>query len=170
MQVLRGVDVEVEQTAQRQVDGDDLVEVDLFVDAAQLDEIGLAQRHRCRRTEHGPVVTVETEEPVRHGIGPYARGVPTTESTRRTRKQLGAWCTPDDLVDMVVGRTIDDTFAVAVGAGNDRPVRVLDPACGDGRFLAAAARRLDALGRRATLTGVDSTRAPSRRPTSRGPS
>ena len=79
--------------------------------------------------------------------------MPTTESTRRTRKQLGAWCTPDDLVDLVVERTIDDTFAVA-GAG-DRPVRVLDPACGDGRFLAAAARRLHALGRRATLTGVD---------------
>ena len=153
MQVLRGVDVEVEQATQRQVHGDDLVEVDLLVDAAQLDEIGLAQRHRRRRTEHRPVVTVETEEPVRHGCGPYARGVPTTESTRRTRKQLGAWCTPDDLVDLVVERTIDDTFAVA-GAG-DRPVRVLDPACGDGRFLAAAARRLHALGRRATLTGVD---------------
>jgi hypothetical protein len=32
---------------------------------------------------------------------------------------------------------------------------VLDPACGDGRFLAAAARRLRALGRAAKLTGVD---------------
>ncbi|HWM20052.1 MAG TPA: N-6 DNA methylase [Ilumatobacteraceae bacterium] len=79
--------------------------------------------------------------------------MPTTESTERTRKQLGAWYTPDELVDLVVDRTIDHTFAA--GRGCDRPVRVLDPACGDGRFLASAARRLRALGRDATLTGVD---------------
>jgi SAM-dependent methyltransferase len=77
------------------------------------------------------------------------------ESTGRTRRQLGAWCTPDDLVDLVVERTIDQTFAGAGGCKNDRPVRVLDLACGDGRFLMAAARRLHALGREATLTGVD---------------
>ncbi len=81
--------------------------------------------------------------------------MPTAESTGRTRKQLGAWSTPDELVDLVVDRTIDSTFAAAGGAADERPVRVLDPACGDGRFLAAAARRLRALGRRATLTGVD---------------
>jgi SAM-dependent methyltransferase len=86
--------------------------------------------------------------------------VPTAESTARestgrTRKQLGAWCTPDDIVDLVVDRTIDHTFAAARGCADQRPVRVLDPACGDGRFLAAAARRLSALGRHATLTGVD---------------
>ena len=88
-------------------------------------------------------------------MGPYARGVPTTESTGRTRKQLGAWYTPDDLVDLVVERTIDQTFAIGGGCSTALPVRVLDPACGDGRFLSAAARRLHALGRRATLTGVD---------------
>jgi SAM-dependent methyltransferase len=81
--------------------------------------------------------------------------VPTTESTGRTRKQLGAWYTPDELVDLVVDRTIDHTFAARAGSGRDRPVRVLDPACGDGRFLVAAARRLRALGRDARLTGVD---------------
>ena len=150
MQVLRRVDVQVEQPAQRQVDGDDLVEVDLLVDAAQLDEVGLAQGHRGRRPEHRPVVTVETEEPVRHGTGPYAHGVPTTESTGRTRKQLGAWYTPDELVDLVVDRTIDHTFAARDDSERDRPVRVLDPACGDGRFLVSAARRLRALGRDAS--------------------
>jgi SAM-dependent methyltransferase len=85
--------------------------------------------------------------------------VPTTESTGRTRKQLGAWYTPDELVDLVVERTIDHTFMAGGGRGGDavgdRPVRVLDPACGDGRFLASAARRLRTLGRDAVLTGVD---------------
>jgi len=45
----------------------------------------------------------------------------------RTRKQLGAWYTPPDLVDAVVREAVFD------GA-----VSVLDPACGDGRFLRAS--------------------------------
>jgi len=57
------------------------------------------------------------------------------------RKQLGAWYTPPALVRAVV--------AQAVGP---RARRVLDPACGDGRFLAAAAQ---AIGPAARLTGVD---------------
>lgn len=61
------------------------------------------------------------------------------------RKQLGAWYTPLDLVDHL--------SAVTLGGhrGGGR-VTVLDPACGDGRFLAAAARML---GPRVRLIGVD---------------
>ena len=44
----------------------------------------------------------------------------------RTRKQLGAWYTPPALVEAIVAE------AVFPGAR-----RVLDPACGDGRFLVA---------------------------------
>lgn len=44
----------------------------------------------------------------------------------RTRKQLGAWYTPPELVAAVVREAVFD------GAR-----RVLDPACGDGRFLRA---------------------------------
>lgn len=62
------------------------------------------------------------------------------------RKQLGAWYTPDELVEQVVDHVLD---AASFGDG---PVRVLDPACGDGRFLAAVGRRL---GARAHLTGCD---------------
>ena len=43
-----------------------------------------------------------------------------------TRKQLGAWYTPPALVDAVVHEAVFD------GART-----VLDPACGDGRFLRA---------------------------------
>ena len=50
-----------------------------------------------------------------------------TETVHRTRKQLGAWYTPPELVDAIVRE------AVFEGAES-----VLDPACGDGRFLHAA--------------------------------
>ncbi len=45
----------------------------------------------------------------------------------RTRKQLGAWYTPPDLVDAIIREAVFD------GA-----ISVLDPACGDGRFLHAS--------------------------------
>lgn len=52
---------------------------------------------------------------------------PQRAATRRTRKQLGAWYTPPELVDAVVREAVFD------GA-----LSVLDPACGDGRFLRAS--------------------------------
>ena len=54
------------------------------------------------------------------------------------RKLLGAWYTPLELVDAVVGEVCRDFV----------PRQVLDPACGDGRFLAPFAGV-------ATVTGVD---------------
>jgi SAM-dependent methyltransferase len=77
--------------------------------------------------------------------------VAPTQSSDGRRKQLGAWATPDALVDLVVSRTVTaDWLARRTG-----PIRVLDPACGDGRFLRAAARRITEFGRTALLTGVD---------------
>ncbi len=68
------------------------------------------------------------------------------------RKLLGAYYTPTDLVAAVVAAAITPEF---VGARRDRIVRVLDPACGDGRFLQAVAQRVCALGGRVELYGVD---------------
>jgi SAM-dependent methyltransferase len=88
--------------------------------------------------------------------------VPRTEST--SRKRLGAWYTPADLVDLVVDRTVTPEWLADRGARRrGGALRVLDPACGDGRFLAAVARRIDDLdraaglgsNRRVSLTGVD---------------
>jgi hypothetical protein len=67
------------------------------------------------------------------------------------RKQLGAWYTPPDLVETVVESVVTSEF---VGR-RSRPLAVLDPSCGDGRFLAATRRRLDALGATSVLTGCD---------------
>ncbi len=61
------------------------------------------------------------------------------------RQLLGAWYTPSPLVDAVVS-----AMDLAQLAGDT--IRVLDPACGDGRFLNAAA---EVLGARALLHGVD---------------
>lgn len=65
------------------------------------------------------------------------------------RKQLGAWYTPEALVDHVVAVTAPSTWSPR--RARRRPV-VVDPACGDGRFLAAAR---SVLGGRARLIGVD---------------
>jgi hypothetical protein len=68
------------------------------------------------------------------------------------RKLLGAYYTPADLVAAVVDAAVTAEF---VRRRHDRVVRVLDPACGDGRFLQAAGERVRALGGRAELHGVD---------------
>ena len=64
------------------------------------------------------------------------------------RKRRGAYPTPTWLVDLVVAEAV-----TVARPGAD--VVVVDPACGDGRFLAAAARRVRQLGGRPVLVGVD---------------
>jgi hypothetical protein len=64
------------------------------------------------------------------------------------RKRTGAWYTPDRLVEHVVA-------GVLAGVRSGDTVRVLDPSCGDGRFLAAAAAAIEAAGATPELTGVD---------------
>ena len=68
-----------------------------------------------------------------------------------SRKQLGAWYTPPDLVDAIVESVITPEFV----ATRSSPITVLDPACGDGRFLVAAQRRLTQLGATCRSTGCD---------------
>lgn len=68
-----------------------------------------------------------------------------------TRKQLGAWYTPPDLVDTVVRAVITSEFVAA----RPHPLTVLDPSCGDGRFLAASRNRIVSLGATTALVGCD---------------
>lgn len=69
-----------------------------------------------------------------------------------TRKRRGAWYTPPELVDVVVDGLLDGFRPTP-----NRAVRVLDPACGDGRFLDAVARTLQDRhpGTRVDSTGCD---------------
>jgi len=64
------------------------------------------------------------------------------------RKQRGDFPTPPELVERVLDGVLPAPTPGAV-------VRVVDPACGDGRFLAAAADRLLAAGMIPELHGVD---------------
>lgn len=64
------------------------------------------------------------------------------------RKQRGDFPTPDELVRLVV-----DAVMPPVAPG--QRIRVLDPACGDGRFLAAAAARVVAAGGTPVVCGID---------------
>lgn len=74
------------------------------------------------------------------------------QGTPVDRKRRGAWFTPDHLVAAVVDAVVDVAFVTACG---DRPIRVLDPACGDGRFLVAAGERVRHHGGDPVLIGVD---------------
>lgn len=68
-----------------------------------------------------------------------------SRSSRRTR--AGAFYTPGALIDWLVARALDPAIADARARRPHDPdavlaLRVCDPACGSGRFLVAAARRL----------------------------
>ncbi|NBV03672.1 MAG: SAM-dependent DNA methyltransferase, partial [Acidimicrobiia bacterium] len=65
------------------------------------------------------------------------------------RSSTGAWYTPEHLVDRLVGAALDG-FRSPAGT-----VRIVDPACGDGRLLAAAAERLSRAGHRVKLVGCE---------------
>jgi SAM-dependent methyltransferase len=94
--------------------------------------------------------------------------VPPTESADiAARKDRGVWYTPPELVDLVTSRTIDAAWVIKRTNGGRRPLRVLDPACGDGRFLEAAAAAAAACGARVALTGVDLEAGPLNLATSR---
>lgn len=62
----------------------------------------------------------------------------------------GAWYTPPELIDIVVAGLFTD-----LTLPRHRPIRVLDPACGDGRFLVGVADRLTDLGHEFELVGCD---------------
>lgn len=74
------------------------------------------------------------------------------------RKQRGAWYTPDDLVERVVDAAVTPEF-VGRCLLTSSEIRIVDPACGDGRFLIAAAERIVQLGGRAHAVGIDIDRS-----------
>ncbi|QBI19719.1 SAM-dependent DNA methyltransferase [Egibacter rhizosphaerae] len=87
------------------------------------------------------------------------RAAPSTSARDGARRAAGAWYTPAGLVDAVLERTLEpflSTPGTSVGGSPaGAPVRVLDPACGSGRFLLAAARRLREHGGAASLHGIE---------------
>lgn len=69
----------------------------------------------------------------------------------QSEKLRGFYPTPRELVDVVVSAIVP---LLPVQRGRTA-LRIVDPACGDGRFLAAVAERLGAVGADVELFGVD---------------
>ena len=70
------------------------------------------------------------------------------ESRGHARKTTGSYYTPDELVQLLLTSALDPVVKRTIGAHPDRAAEALlelaivDPACGSGHFLLAAARRL----------------------------
>ena len=70
------------------------------------------------------------------------------QSRGHARKTTGSYYTPDELVQLLLNSALDPVVKHTVGAHPDRPadalleLAIVDPACGSGHFLLAAARRL----------------------------
>ena len=70
------------------------------------------------------------------------------QSRGHARKTTGSYYTPDELVQLLLTSALDPVVKRTIGAHPDRPAEALlelaivDPACGSGHFLLAAARRL----------------------------
>ena len=77
--------------------------------------------------------------------------------TQAVRKKLGLYYTPPDLAELITERTLADIDHVGDWAEwpRDRPVRVLDPACGDGRLLETIRVQLHLRGYSVELLGCD---------------
>ena len=74
-----------------------------------------------------------------------------SDQGRSRRKLQGAWYTPDHLVALVV----DAIAGLSRASGPDRRLRLVDPACGDGRFLVAAVERFSTAAVELEVVGVD---------------
>jgi hypothetical protein len=87
----------------------------------------------------------------------------TGDETRgNARKTSGSYYTPDSLVQVLLDSALEPVVAAAIAANPADPVEallslsVVDPACGSGHFLLAAARRLAAHVARLTANGTPS--------------
>jgi hypothetical protein len=100
-----------------------------------------------------PVVSVETRSFV-FAIGDEAKG--------NARKTSGSYYTPDSLVQVLLDSALEPVIKETIAANPVKPeeallnLSIVDPACGSGHFLLAAARRLAAHVARLQVNGTPS--------------
>ena len=84
------------------------------------------------------------------------------ETKGNARKSSGSYYTPDSLVQVLLDSALDPVIADAISRNPGKPVdallelSIVDPACGSGHFLLAAARRLAAQVARLQAEGTPS--------------
>jgi hypothetical protein len=84
------------------------------------------------------------------------------ETKGNARKTTGSYYTPDSLVQVLLDSALEPVVESTIAAHPDKPVEallelsVVDPACGSGHFLLAAARRLAAHVARLQAAGTPS--------------
>lgn len=82
------------------------------------------------------------------------------ESRGHARKLTGSYYTPDELVQLLLQTALDPVVERTLGANPDRPadalleLAIVDPTCGSGHFLLAAARRLAEHVARVRVAGI----------------
>lgn len=85
-----------------------------------------------------------------------------SETKGNARKTTGSYYTPDSLVQVLLDSALEPVIADTIANNPDKPVEALlglsivDPACGSGHFLLAAARRLAAHVARLQANGTPS--------------
>ena len=140
-----------EQPGEGQVDLGHLVQADAVVDAAQLLEVPLADGQRRGRPQHLPLLAGEGDVARGHGAASVeerrgAAQLPVRDVRCGQDAGRGAGLGPlgaqasRGVVHAAGGGRLPGRAGRAAGlAGRADALRVLDPACGDGRLLAAAA-------------------------------
>jgi SAM-dependent methyltransferase len=88
-------------------------------------------------------------------MSPTESAVGTEPTQPRDRKRLGAWYTPEELIAVLVDQTLEEDWVEQISDHKNRALRVLDPACGDGRLLEAVGTRLTEWGVDHVMIGVD---------------
>ena len=105
--------------------------------------------------EDRPCLGLSPSDLAPHEIGRLYEALLSLEARRRNR--LGAFYTPPEVAAALTERAL---ATVEAACESGRPLRILDPACGTGAFLVAAAERLEARGWpkpavSAALSGLD---------------
>lgn len=124
----------VEAIARQQVEQ---LAYEALADTQELDSIGATALQHAIRSEAPPIDVLEAIH--QHLLSRQFHRRPDGElecrSSRQHRRSRGIYYTPDYIADYLTKRCLSSWHASS-------PPRILDPACGCGRFLIAAARHL----------------------------